>query len=801
MFTAITLVTLALGIGANTAIFSVVNSILIKPLEYPQAESLVGVWHSAPGIIGIGDSINCSPTMYFTYREENRSFQDFGLWHGGGASVTGIGDPEQVRALTVTYGTLQALGVQPMLGRWFSQADDTPGSPETVILTYGYWQRRFGGDKSVIGRTITMDSRPHNVIGVMPAAFGFRPDPEVVLPQRFDRNKIFLGNFSYQGIARLKPGVTIEKANADIARMLPIWLKAWPTPAGFSKSLFENARFGPKIQPLKQEVVGDIGATLWVLMGTIGLVLLIACANVASLLLVRAEGRQQELAIRAALGAGWGNIARQMLLESVTLGLLGGAFGVGLAYAALRILVAKGPETLPRLNEIGIDPLALGFALAVSLLSGLLFGLIPVLKYAGPNLASALRGGGRTLSQGRERHRARNTLVVVQVALALVLLIGSGLMIRTFQALRNIQPGFTHPEQIQLLHVVIPEEQVKEPERVMRMQNAMMDKLAAIPGVTSVAFASGAPLEGFNNNDLVYAQDKDYAEGQIPPVRRFRYMTPGFLKVTGTALIAGRDFTWTDLYEKRHVAMVSENMAKEMWGSATAALGKRVREVLKDPWSEIVGVVGDVYDNGVQEKAPALTYWPALEDMTFKNETRFGVFAIRTNRAGTEGFLTEARQAIWSQNANLPVFLVRTLKDLYDQSMARTSFTLVLLAIAGGMALVLGIVGIYGVIAYAVSQRTREIGIRMALGAQPGGLQRMFVRHGLLLAAIGAAIGLAAAAGLTRLMSSLLFGVAALDPVTYAVVAAILIGAAALASYFPSRRATAVDPVQALRAE
>jgi predicted permease len=278
-------------------------------------------------------------------------------------------------------------------------------------------------------------------------------------------------------------------------------------------------------------------------------------------------------------------------------------------------------------------------------------------------------------------------------------------------------------------------------------------------------------------------------------------MTPGFLKVTGTALIAGRDFTWTDLYEKRHVAMVSENMAKEMWGSATAALGKRMREVPKDPWSEIVGVVGDVYDNGVQEKAPALTYWPALEDLTFKNETRFGVFAIRTNRAGTEGLLTEARQAIWSQDANLPVFLVRTLQDLYDQSMARTSFTLVLLAIAGGMALILGIVGIYGVIAYAVSQRTREIGIRMALGAQPAGLRGMFVRHGLLLAAIGAVIGLAAAAGLTRLMSSLLFGVTAFDPVTYSLVAAVLIAAAALASYFPARRATTVDPVQALRAE
>ncbi len=331
LFTTIALLTLALGIGATTAIFSVVNAVLIKPLPYPRAESLVGVWHVAPGITGVGDNINCSPTMYFTYREENRSFQDIGLWSSGGATVTGLAEPEQPRALSVTFGTLQALGIQPILGRWFSQADDTPGSPETVILTYGYWQRRFGGDRSVIGRTMAIDGTPHSVIGVMPADFSFRNSPELILPQRFDRNKIFLGNFSYQGIARLKPGVTFQQANADIARMLGIWLNAWPTPPGFSKALFENARFGPKLQPLKQEVVGDIGTLLWVLMGTIGLVLLIACANVANLLLVRAESRQQELAIRAALGAGWGRIAREMLFESVALGVLGGGLGLGLA--------------------------------------------------------------------------------------------------------------------------------------------------------------------------------------------------------------------------------------------------------------------------------------------------------------------------------------------------------------------------------------------------------------------------------------------------------------------------------------
>ncbi len=586
--------------------------------------------------------------------------------------------------------------------------------------------------------------------------------------------------------------------------MLGIWLKAWPVPPGFGRQLFENARFGPKVQPLKQEVVGDIGKVLWVLMGTIGLVLLIACANVANLLLVRAEGRQQELAIRAALGAGWGTIAREMLLESLTLAVLGGLIGTGLAYAALRILIARGPATLPRLSEIGIDSLVLLFALGVSLMSGFLFGLIPVIKYATPRVAAALRAGGRTLSQSRERHRARNTLVVVQVALALILLIGSGLMIRTFHALRNVDPGFTGPQSLQVLRIWIPDTQVKEAENVMRMQQQMMEKLASVPGVASVALASGAPMEGFNSNDLVYAEDKTYAAGQIPPVRRFRFISPGYFETTGTNLIAGRDFTWTDLYDKRQVAMVSENMAREMWGEPSAALGKRIRSAPSNPWREIVGVVSDVYDDGVQQKPPAMVYWPSLMDNLSGDPPRVqrgAALVIRTGRAATEGFLTESRKAIWAVNANLPIFLVRTVADLYEQSMARTSFTLVMLAIAGLMALVLGVVGIYGVIAYSVSQRTREIGIRMALGAHPAGLKQMFVRHGLLLAGIGALIGLAGAAGLTRLMSSLLFGVTALDPVTYCGVAALLLVAAGLASYLPARRATAIDPVDALRAE
>jgi len=810
-FTSAVLLTLALGTGANTAIFGVIDSILIRPLPYPHAEALVGIWHRAPGMPAFGGIASCTPSMYFTYREQNQTFQQFGVWNSAGASVTGVAEPEVLRALFVTYGVLDALDQKPLLGRWFSPADDTPGSPETVILTYGYWQRRFGGDRSILGRAMTINSTPRTVIGVMPEEFRFQRDPVLILPERFERSKVDLGTFAYQGIARLKPGVTITQANADLAHLLGIWLQTWPPPPGFERAFFKDARFGPKIQPLKQEIVGDVGTALWVVMGTLGLVLLIACANVANLFLVRMETRRQELAIRAALGAGWGRITRELLVECMTLGVLGGGLGLGLAYGALRILVAKGPATLPRLNEVGIDPLVLAFALCVSLLSGALFGLIPVLKYSGVSapgrrLAATFGGFGRTVGQSREHHRARNTLVVVQVALALVLLVGSGLMIRTFQQLRGVQPGFTNPEEIQILHSSIPEAIAEDPVRVMRMWEEIRGKLATLPGVASVGFASAAPLEsllGFRNIQRLYAEDQTLPSAQASPEHRL--IAPGFFRTMGTRLIAGRDFTWTDLYDQRHVAIVSENLAREWWRDPRAALGKRVRESSIAPWREIVGVVEDVYDRGMQVKAPEFAYLPALMDryLVFDHQyvTRQGMFVIRSNRTGTEGLLKEVQQVIWPVNGRQPVYLINTLKTLYDRSMAQTSFTLVMLAIAGGMALVLGIVGIYGVISYVISQRTREIGIRIALGAQRAELLQGFVRQGLLLAGAGGGLGLAAAAGMTRLMSSLLFGVTALDPLTYAAVSVLLLVVSVLASYLPARRAIVIDPVRALRAE
>jgi predicted permease len=804
LFTAIALMTLAIGIGANTAVFSVVNGVLIKPLPYPSADELIGIWHSAPGVGFNNGNLGGSPAMLFTYREEGRSFQDIGLWSGGGVTVTGFSEPEQVRNLRVTHGVLQALAVPPMLGRWFSREDDTPGTPETVILMHGYWQRRFGGDQAVIGRAMTIDSVSRTVVGVMPAGFRFlNTDAEIILPLRFDRARVVLGNFSYQGLARLKPGVTVQQANADVTRILPIWLKAWPAPFGMDSKLFENARVAPALKPLKQDVIGNVGDVLWVLMGTIGVVLLIACANVANLLLVRVESRQQELATRAALGAGWWRISRELLHESLVLGLVGGVLGIGVAFGALRLLKAIAPETLPRLAEIAIDPIVLAFAVAASLLSGLLFGLVPVLKYSGPQVVTALRGT-RTATHSRERHRARNTLVVVQVALALVLLVASGLMIRTFQTLRNVQPGFAQPAQVQMLRVSIPESMVQDALRVAQMHRAVLEALSAVPGVSAAAFASAGPLEPFNSNDPLTAEDKTYEPGKIPPIRRFKFVSPGYFATVGTQLIAGRDFTWTDVFDDRQVAVVSENMAREMWGGAANALGKRIRVANIDSWREVVGVVGDMYDNGVHEPAPTIAYWPTMMTRFWGNErfvSRSLTYALRSEQAGTEAFLAQVRQAVWSVNGNLPLALVRTLNDVYEQSMARTTFALVMLGIAGAMALLLSLIGIYGVISYAVSQRTREIGIRMALGVKSAELQRMFVGHGLVLAGIGAGVGIGVAVGLTRLMSSLLFRVSPLDGVTYVAVSVVLVGAALLASYLPARRAASLDPVDALRAE
>ncbi len=806
LFAVITLLTLAIGVGANTVVFSVVETVLLKPLPYPQADRLIGVWHKAPGI-NIPE-LNMAPFLYFVDREQSKTLEDIGLYNGDSLSVTGSGQPEHVSAFDVTDGTLPLLGARAVLGRLFTRQDDSPNAPATVVLSYAYWQSHFGGSAAAIGQNLTLDGKAHQIIGILPRNFHLMDDTKAALymPMQLDRSKTKLGGFNQEGVARLKPGVSLEQASSDLGRLIPVAIRSFPAPQGFSAALFEKTGLAMNLRSLKKDVVGDIGNVLWVLMGSIGLVLLVACANVANLLLVRVEGRRQELAIRSALGASRGSITAEILIESVVLGFTGSLLGLGLAYGALRLLVATAPVGLPRVNEIAIDLPVLGFTFALALFVSFVIGLVPVIKFSGIRATTGLREGGRALSQSRERHRARKTLVVVQVALALVLLICSGLMIRTFHALANVSPGFSEPRALESFRLYIPESQIPDgqEERVVRMEQAIRDKLAQIPGVTAAAMTTNLPLTGNYSMDPVMAADHVYKDGEMPPIRRFHFVAPGYFSTVGTPIVAGRDLTWDETYQHRPEVLVSENFAREYWGSAQSALGKKIRVGTTDDWYEIIGVAGNVHDDGVSQEPPSSVYWPIYQANFESSKTavrRALDFVVRSDRAGSSAFMSQVQQAVWSVNPDLPLADATTLGTLYTKSMARTSFTLVMLCVAGAMALLLGILGIYGVISYSVAQRTREIGIRMALGAQREALTDLFVRQGLMLAGTGAVVGIAVAFAVMHLMRALLYHVSPMDPWTYAAATTVVVAIAWLACAIPARRAAAVDPVNALRAE
>ena len=808
-FATVVLLTLAIGIGANTAVFSVLDHVILRPLPYPESDRLVSLWLNAPGAAGLTNfdsGLRLSSSMYFTFTEQNQVFSSLGVWTPRNASVTGFAQPEEVHTALISDGVLQTLSVPPIFGRWLMQTDQNPHGAKAVMLSYGYWQRRFGGARSVIGRAITIDSQTREIVGVMPQ--GFRlvdEDFDVLVPLAFDRNNQKLAGFSYASVARLKSGVSLEQADADIAPMIPIWIDSWSNGPGTNPHFYDTWKITPALRPLKQEVIGNVGNVLWVVMATIGLVMLIACSNVANLLLVRADARQHELSIRAALGAGRRRIARELLFESVVLGLIGGALGSAVAYGGLRLLAAIGPADLPRLNQVSLDVRSLAFMLILSVLSALFFGSFPAFKYAGGRRRIALLSTNRTASASRERHRSRNLLVVAQVAMAVVLLVSAFLMIRTFYALLSVDPGFADAPHLQTMRISIPTDLVSDPRMVERLQNNILDKLTMIPGVTSAGFADAAPMQGIEPNwDQVRVEGQSYQHDD-PPLRLFNYVAPGYFHTAGTSMIAGREFTWDEVYGLRNVAVVSENFARETWGSPSVAIGKRIRQFSNMPWKEVIGVVQDVRHNGVDEKAPAIVYWPSMMDDPYAAHTidarRAVTFVVRSNRAGSENFLNQVQQAVWSVNESLPLASVQTMQEIYSQSLARTSFTLVMLAIAGTMALALGIIGIYGVISYTVSQRTREIGIRLALGAQRRELKWMFVRSGLMLTGLGALLGLIAASGLMQLIKSLLFGISPVDPLTYVAVPFALVASAAIASYLPARRASQVNPVEALKVD
>jgi predicted permease len=750
--------------------------------------------------------------MFVTYSENNTSFESLGVYSPFPLTVTGSDTSEQVRAVGLTHGVMEALRVRPMLGRAFTQADFRSDGASTVILGWGYWQRRFGGDPSIVGRTITSDGRQLTVIGVMPRGFSVVTiEPDVLVPQGFDRSRLVLVFFQYQMVGRLKPGVSLEQANADLARLTYVWGGSWPMPPGYQGGArpFDSWRFLSVARPLKDGVVESVANLLWVLMATIGIVMLIACANVANLVLVRSEGRQQDFAVRMALGAGRGRLVAEWVTESVMLGLLGGALGTALAYGGVRALQAYGPGRLPRLQEIGVDGRVLVFVLVVSVLSGILFGLIPAFRYAAGRLSGML-SGARGASDSRERARTRNGLVVAQVALALVLLVSAGLMIRTSVAMRNVAPGFDTGG-VQTIRLIIPPAAAPTAEQVAQTQKALLSAFAKIPGVTATALSTAMPMEALGPNPAGMPQFPVLSERDTPevsrnrPLRPFKFVSPDYFRTVGTPIVAGREYTWSDLDALQPVAIVSRTLAVELWGSPDAALGQRVRPDPNASWRRVIGVAADVREAGAHRPPTAVAYWPSRMEGTNAavpvQVSRGVTFAVRSERAGDQALIDAIRQGVSSVSGSIPITVVRTMREVYDTSMAQTSFVLVMLGIAAVMALTIGLIGIYGVVAYAVARRTREVGVRMALGAQQRELRRMFLRHALLLTGIGVGIGLGGAAALTRVLASQLFEVRPVDPLTYLAVALLLMIATFVASYIPARRASNLNPVAALRAD
>lgn len=783
-FSAAAVLTLALGIGVTTAIFSVVYGVLLKPLPFQAPEQLVSLQQIAPH----GAGTNHGPATFLTYRENQQVFENIGAWDPTEVSITGHGTPERVQGLLVSASTLPLLRVHPILGRAFTDEDDRPGMPPRVMLTYGYWQRRFGGTETVIGQQLVVDGRTHEVIGVLPASFKFlRTRPAIVLPMPLDVSAPRGISFGFQALARMKPGVTLAQANADVARLISLLPPA-----------FARLELRPNVRPLATDVIRDVGQILWILLAAVGVVLLIACGNVANLFLVGTERRQQELAVRSALGASRGRIARALLSESVLLALAAGLISVLLAESALGLLRILAPAELPRVDDINLDWIVLLFTVSISVVSGVLCGSLAVSRFGKPGF-TALKEGGRGASDAPGRHRTRNGLVVGQMALAFTLLIVSGLMIRTFIALRQVDPGFTRPEEVQTFVVAIPATLISDPQQAVGTFQGVAEQLARVPGVSSVGLSSSITMDGEDNGNYVAIEEFPDPEGARVKLRRFKSVGPRYLETMGIRLFAGRSITWNDIDEQRPVVMVSEPLAREYWGEPANAIGKRIRgSSPRYPWREIIGVSGNERDDGLTQPATQIVYWPMLNE---SYRWRTMAFAVRSTRIGAPGFVRELEGAVWSVNPNLPLAAVQTLEEIQASSMTQTSFALVMLAIAASVALLIGVVGIYSVVAYAAARRTREIGVRMALGAQIADVRKLFLRQGLWLTCVGISIGNGIALTLARVMSAFLFGVSPMDPITYGAVSVVLAGMTLVATYLPARRASGVDPIIALRAE
>ena len=805
-FTVTASLTLIIGIGAAVAIFALVNGVLLRPLPYGDPDRLVVPYHSMQ-LVGLAKG-NQTAGTYFTYKRLARSLEAIGVYQRSAVNVSdprGGGEPQRIASASITQSVIPLLQVPPLVGRSFTEAEDLPRGPNVLLISEGLWRSRFGADRGIIGRTLDVNGRTWEIIGVMPKQFRFpSSETQLWLPMRLDPNEAFPGGFNYDGIARLRKGVTPAEAGRDLVSVLPRILELFPNlaPGVSTQMLLDQAKPVPFVSPLKEDVTGGIAKTLWIVAAAAGVVLLVACANVTNLILVRADGRQRELAVREALGAGRGRVTAYFLGESVVVTAVSAAVAVGLAAVAIRLLVRLGPADIPRLAEVRIDLATVAFAIVTSALVAFACSIVPALRIGRVHLSNALREGGRGGTAGRARQRVRSALVAGQIALALVALASSGLLLRTFQRLNAVRPGF-EPQGLATFWVALPFARYANDSSAVRFYSQLIDRVRSLPGVKDAGVSSRLPFETNGwSQDPVYPEDDlaTYAN-KIPPLNFYTTADGGYFRTMGIPLIAGKTFDRMEL-QRPNEAIISRATAIQFWKDSTGqrALGKRFREIPGQPWLTVVGVVGDTRDTSLASPPSLVVYRPqAAGGDGHQTQWTMGL-VVRT--ASERAAITSAVQrAVRELDPTLPLFDVRTMTEVTAASMAQLSFTIIVLGAAALVTLILGAVGLYGVMAYVVSLRTRELAVRIALGATPSAVVRMLTKQGVAVTGFGIAGGLVLFVIVARALKSLLFGVATMDPVTLASASLLLAGIAALASWLPARRTSRVDPADVLRAE
>jgi predicted permease len=781
--------------GGTVAIYAVVDSVILNPLPYPEPNELVSLDNAGPGI-DLTEGLGFTPGMVYHISQHQHTMTAIGAFSTDAVTVTGNGDPERVRRTLATPSLGEVLGVPPERGRWFLEGEGAPDAPPVVVLSHALWSRRYGSDPAIVGRTVLIDDTPTEVVGVMPPSFRFpEGDVRLWLPRHLDVTTT-LGGFSLQVVGRMREGMIPSEVRSEVQALYGSLGESFPAEPGRVRFMFEDVGVTALVTSLKSAMVGRVAQTLWILLGTVAIVLLIACANVANLFLVRAESRQREVAIRGALGAGRLEQVYDALVEGVLLSGMGGLVGLALAQGAIRLLVSHGPATLPRLQEVGVDGSVLVFALAVMTVAGLAFGAIPLLRRESSIVGTLRATSGATAD--RVRVRGRSILVGCQMALALVLLVGSGLMVRSFMHLRAVDPGFDASPDILTLSYGLPRSEYPDGPAAAAFTQALLTGIRGLPGVEGVGVVTCLPLDGWCSGDHVSVEGRVVPEGTLPPVVAVRRAGPDYFRTMGIEVLEGRVLERSDVEGAPPVVVISRSLARGYFPQESP-LGRRVALGSDTTWSTVVGVVEDVPALNLTQVGDPLIYFPLVGPAVTGVSARNGAVVVRARNAVV--LLSAIRSRFADVDPDVAIARVRTTERIVADGSARMAFTMVLLVLAGGVALVLGVVGIYGVISYLVGRRRAEIGVRMALGAHPSEVSRMVVWEGARVAGVGLAVGVAAALGFARLMGALLFDVEPTDPFTYAVVGLGLFGVALLAAWVPARRAASTDPARALRAE